>query len=145
MKIDVEIASAILQIVLAIVSAVMSVLVIPWLKSTVFPWLKEKRLYSLVTKFVQAAEKLSETGIIDRDEKRNYVIRLLRDKGYLIDNETIALIESAVKELDMIVDSVGDIIIDEFEESDEPVKSDEMIESGDTQTPEETGEARADV
>lgn len=127
MRFDVETASAVLQVVLALISAVMSVLVIPWLKTSVFPWLKEKRLYNAVTMFVQAAEKLAETGAIDRSKKKEYVLRLLRGKGYVIDDEVEALIESAVKELDMVVDSVGNIIVEEFVETDENEKGESHV------------------
>ena len=44
-----------LEIVFAVLGASFTALVIPWLKDTGLPWLKEKRLYSIVKKFVEAA------------------------------------------------------------------------------------------
>lgn len=111
-----EIASAALQIVCALIGIFLTVVVVPWLNGSVIPWLKEKQLYGLVSKFVQAAEKLAETGAIDRESKKNYVVKLLRDKGYTITEEVEAFIESAVKELDMAVDSGLSEIFDVFEE-----------------------------
>ena len=49
-----------LEIVFAVLGASFTALVIPWLKDTGLPWLKEKRLYSIVKKFVEAAEKQAE-------------------------------------------------------------------------------------
>ena len=43
-----------LEIVFAVLGASFTALVIPWLKDTGLPWLKEKRLYSIVKKFVEA-------------------------------------------------------------------------------------------
>ena len=48
-----------LEIVFAVLGASFTALVIPWLKDTGLPWLKEKRLYSIVKKFVEAAPKVS--------------------------------------------------------------------------------------
>lgn len=119
MNVNVELVGAIAQIVFAVISAVASAIVIPWLKSSVLPWLKEKQLYSTVQKFVQAAEKLDETGVLDHTAKKDYVIGLLRNKGYTINGEVEALIESAVKELDMIADSIGEIFVGELSECDD--------------------------
>ena len=38
--------------------------------TAVIPWLKEKRLYNIVKSFVQAVEKLSETGVIEKADKK---------------------------------------------------------------------------
>ncbi len=58
-----------LEIVFAVLGASFTALVIPWLKDTGLPWLKEKRLYSIVKKFVEAAEKQAEAGTIDKATK----------------------------------------------------------------------------
>lgn len=106
-----EIASSILRIVLALMGILLTAVVIPWIKGSAIPWMKEKQLYGLVTKFVHAAEKLAETGAIDRSSKKDYVVGLLESKGYDITAETEAFIESAVKELDMAVEfGVGEIL-----------------------------------
>jgi len=114
-----EIASAALKLIFALISVVMGSLVIPWIRTTAIPWLKEKRLYSVVQKFVLAAEKLGETGVIDRSAKKDYVVGLLIKKGYVVDDEVDAFIESAVKEMDMFVESGITEITNEFEISDE--------------------------
>ena len=92
----------ILEIILTIISLVISYYVIPYIKNEFIPWLKEKHLYSIVKSFVQAVEKLAESGVIPRGEKKKKVIELLENKGIIV-NETIdAFIESCVKELDII-------------------------------------------
>lgn len=119
-----EIASTILRIVLALMGILLTAVVIPWIKGSAIPWMKEKQLYGLVTKFVHAAEKLAETGAIDRSAKKDYVVSLLKGKGYEITDETEAFIESAVKELDMAVEfGVGEIL-DAFEDESEDESSD---------------------
>lgn len=114
-----EIASAILQIVCAMISILLAAVVVPWLKKSAIPWMKEKQLYGLVKKFVQAAEKLAETGILDRESKKDYVVGLLVQKGYDVNDETEAFIESAVKELDMVIEAGYGEIIEAFEDKEE--------------------------
>lgn len=111
-----EIASGILQIVCALIGILLTAVVVPWLKTSAIPWMKEKQLYGLVKKFVQAAEKLAETGVLDREDKKKYVVDLLEQKGYHMNAETEAFIESAVKELDMTVEAGWGEILDTFEE-----------------------------
>ena len=64
----------------------------------VVPWLKEKRLYDTVTKMVAAAQKWNETHPID---KKAWVIEQLRARGIAVNAYVDALIEAAVKELDI--------------------------------------------
>lgn len=111
-----EIASGILQIVCALIGILLTAVVVPWLKTSAIPWMKEKQLYGLVKKFVQAAEKLAETGALERGEKKDYVVNLLEQKGYHMNAETEAFIESAVKELDMAVEAGWGEILETFEE-----------------------------
>lgn len=66
----------------------------------VIPWLKEKGIYSTIQKFVQAAEKLGETGAITKADKKGYVWHLLEKVGIKKSEKVDAMIESAVKELD---------------------------------------------
>lgn len=119
MEFRADVASTILQLVIAVISALVSIIVIPWMKKTAIPWMKEKRLYSIVQKFVWAAEKRAETGELDSSGKKRYVIQLLESKGYVIDGEVSAFIESAVKELDMAAEVWFEEISDEFEDKDE--------------------------
>ena len=81
--------------------------------------MKEKQLYGLVQKFVQAAEKLAETGVLERKDKKQYVVKLLEQSGYNVNMETEAFIESAVKELDMTMQTGWDEIVEVFEDEDE--------------------------
>lgn len=72
-----------------------------YVKTALIPWLKDKQLYTTVQRFVQAAEKLSASGVIGSgDDKKDLVVRLLQEKGIEYTQEVNALIESAVEELD---------------------------------------------
>ena len=84
-----------------------------YIKTAVVPWLKEKRLYSTIQKFVQAAEKLGSTGAISKDTKKAYVISLLESNGIKVTPEVDALIESAVQELDDAVAEIIEVLGDE--------------------------------
>ncbi len=114
-----EIAGGILQVVCALIGVLLTVVVVPWLKTSAIPWMKEKQLYGLVQKFVQAAEKLAETGVLERKDKKQYVVKLLEQNGYKVNTETEAFIESAVKELDMTMQTGWDEIVEVFEDEDE--------------------------
>lgn len=91
----------ILEIVLTIISLVVARYLIPYIKSDLIPWLKEKRLYGIIKNLVQSVEKQSETGVIDKSEKKSKVIELLTGMGIEIDATVETFIESCVKELDM--------------------------------------------
>lgn len=84
-----------------------------YIKTAVIPWLKEKRLYDTVKKFVQAAEKLGDVGTIPKGNKKDYVVQLLENKGITVTPEIDALIESAVKELDNAVGEIVGVLADE--------------------------------
>lgn len=104
----------ILELTITIISVVIARYVVPSIKNDLVPWLKEKRLYNIVKNFVQAAEKLSESGVISKADKKAKVIELLRNKGITIDTTIETLIESCVKELDI----VSSIIYEEIIETD---------------------------
>lgn len=91
-----------LEIVFAVLGASFTALVIPWLK--------EKRLYSIVKKFVEAAEKQAEAGTIDKATKKRFVVELLESNGITVTPEINAFIEAAVKELDLAEkNAIGEI------------------------------------
>ena len=71
---------------------------------TGIPWLKDKRLYGIVTVLVKAAEKQREAGALPIP-KYDYVVQMLEAKGIKVTAEVKAMIEAAVKELDIAVDS----------------------------------------
>lgn len=96
----------VLDIVIATISIVVSVYLIPIIKNDLKPWLEEKRIYNLVKKFVEAAEKLAESGAIEKVDKKSKVVELLESKGITVDAEVDAFIESAVKQLDIISSTV---------------------------------------
>ena len=100
----------VLDIVIAILSIVVSVYVIPLIKNELKPWLEEKRLYNIVQKFVQAAEKLAESGVIPKVDKKSKVLELLASKGITVTPEIEGFIESAVKELDLVTGTIVETI-----------------------------------
>lgn len=92
-----EIISIILDYALEFIIAVVVILV----TRVVIPWLKEKRIYGIVEKFVKAAEKLKESGQLPNGQtKLEYVTGLLEEQGYTVNDTVRAIIEAAVKELD---------------------------------------------
>lgn len=102
------ITSNVLDIVIAVISIVVGVYLIPLIKTELKPWLEEKRVYNLISKFVEAAEKLAETGVIKKTDKKQYVLKLLEENGVVV-NETIsAFVESAVQQLDIVINTVKD-------------------------------------
>ena len=100
----------VLEMVIAILSIVVSVYLIPLIKTELKPWLEEKRVYSIVQKFVKAAEKLAESGVIPKIEKKDKVIELLESKGVTITPSVEAFIEAAVKELDLVANTIVETI-----------------------------------
>jgi hypothetical protein len=110
----------ILEIIVTIISLVVSYYAIPYIKNDLIPMLKEKHLYDLVKKFVQASEKMAESGVIEKTYKKSMVIRLLENKGIAVDKTIESFIESAVKELDIattvIYEEVTEVELEEEEE-----------------------------
>jgi len=108
--------------VFAGLALVVTAVVVPWFKGTAIPWLKEKRLYSLVAMFVRAAEKKAEAGTLAKPLKKDYVVELLEERGYTVTPEVDAFIEAAVKELDNAAQfTIGELcaVMDETEEKTE--------------------------
>lgn len=105
------------EIIITIISLVVARYVVPCIKNDLVPWLKEKHLYNIVKNFVQAAEKLAESGAITKESKKEKVIELLENKGIVVNATVDAFIESCVKELDMVTSVVYEEIIEaEMEE-----------------------------
>lgn len=101
-----------LEIVATIISLVVARYVIPCIKNDLIPWLKERRLHNIVKNFVQAAEKLAESGAITKESKKQKVVELLEDKGIVVNATIDAFIESCVKELDIVTTVVYEEIVD---------------------------------
>lgn len=85
----------IVEAIVALVAAIITAFVIPWLKGKIdADKLEEIELW--VTVAVEAAEQLY-TGSGRGEEKKAYVVEFLNSKGFKIDAETLdKLIEAAV-------------------------------------------------
>lgn len=110
-----SISSNVAEIIATVISLVVAYYVIPYIKSDLIPWLKEKHLYGTIKNFVQAAEKLAASGAINKVDKKAKVIELLNNKGITVDATVEALIESCVQELDMVTSVVYETIVEETE------------------------------
>lgn len=106
-----------LEIVVAVISLVTSYYIIPCIKDNLIPWLKEKRLYDITNKFVRAAEKMANSGLIQKCEKKEKVISLLKENGITVDETLEAFIESACEDLDLITNTIYEEIVEEDEEN----------------------------
>lgn len=103
----------VLEIAIAGIVLLLTTYVIPWfnkvagpfIKNTLIPWLEEKRIYGIVKKFVEAAEKKAEKENFD---KKEWVLDQLLSKHIKITPEVEAYIETACKEIDMIVKKTVD-------------------------------------
>lgn len=93
-----------------VVYAVFAVLLVPWLKNSAIPWLKEKQLYGIVLRLVRAAEKMGAAGKISKEAKLDYVVGMLAQRGITLTPEVRALIESAVYAIDEEMAKVGTVI-----------------------------------
>ena len=118
-----QIALIIFRLVLAVLTAVSGCIIIPWLRREGIPWLKEHRLYGLVSKFVFAAEKTYQNAENAGEDKYKYVIECLTNKGIEITNEVRDYIESAVEELDLFtleaLGGLADLFIEDYDEEEE--------------------------
>lgn len=103
----------ILEIIMSVISLTVAYYVIPYIKSDLIPWLKEKHIYGIVRSFVQAVEKMAESGAIEKIDKKTKVIELLKSKGIVVNGIIDAFIESCVKELDIISSTVYEEIVEE--------------------------------
>lgn len=109
------------EIVVTIISVVVARYVIPCIKNDLIPWLKDKRLYNTIKNFVQAVEKMAESNMIEKCDKKAKVIELLENEGIVVTDTILALIESAVKELDLIGSVIyEEIVVEDEEEQEEP-------------------------
>lgn len=105
----------ILDIIIAIITIVVSYYVIPCIKNDLVPWLEDKHLYHIVKTLVQAAEKLADSGVILKADKKQYVINLLNEQGIEVTDKVDSFIESCVKELDFVIDTAKDEILEDID------------------------------
>lgn len=112
-----------------VVSVIAAYIIVPFVKDGVIPWLQDRRLYDLIKKYVQAAEKMASSNIITKEDKKQFVINLLASRGVQVDAEVSALIESAVKELDIALKDGIDAVVDAFlDEVNENLDADDVME-----------------
>lgn len=105
----------VLEIIITIISLIVARYVVPCIKDDLVPWLKEKRLHNIIKSFVRAAEKLAESGVIEKCDKKSKVIELLEKNGIVVTDVIDGFIESCVKELDIVTSTIYDGIIVETE------------------------------
>ncbi len=109
---DTATANEIVQIIPIAVRLVFAVIGFLLLRY-ILPWLKQQVWYSAIKWLVNAAEKLAESGQISKDYKKQYVLRLMKLLKIPENDFTSALIEAAVKELDMLEDRLKDYFQDD--------------------------------
>lgn len=112
--------------------------IIPWVMKIVFaaifflfvryiwPMVKPFMQYKIIQWLVNAAEKKAETGAIDKDTKKQFVIRIMELVKIPVNDFTMAMLESAVKELDLLEEKVLEYIKNQ-EKLEEPTKCDEIV------------------
>ena len=94
------------QIILAVIAllgSIMTALVIPWMRGKMSAQ-KYEVMVALIKTGVFAAEKLY--GTKEGQKKKEYVLNLLKENGYILDIDNVeesinAVIEAMVKELDI--------------------------------------------
>ncbi len=89
------------NIIIALVSTVVSAFLIPYIKSRISEN-NQIKLVKLVQVAVSAAEQIAQ--LTDSEDKKTYVVDFLKRKGYFVNTDDIgdeinALIEAAVYEL----------------------------------------------
>ena len=82
----------IIQAIIALIAAVITAKVIPWIKAKTTNE-QQQRISAVVKTLVFAAEQLYGAG--NGEEKLNYVVTRLEDKGFSVDIDEI---EAAIKE-----------------------------------------------
>lgn len=111
-----EITGVLVDAIITICGLVFTGVCIPWLVKTGIPWLKEKHLYTIVSTFVKAAEKMANAGSLTIP-KLDYVVQMLEKRGITVTPEVRAMIEAAVQDLDIAIDGaigqLGDVFIEE--------------------------------
>ena len=86
-----DIINIVIEAIFAILGLFFTGVAVPWLIKTGIPWLKDKRLYGIVTVLVKAAEKQREAGTLPIP-KYDYVEQMLEAKGIKVTAEVKAMI-----------------------------------------------------
>lgn len=129
MNITTEITQ-IIPLAVKLVFAIIGVLLLRY----ILPWIKQQVWYSAIKWLVNAAEKLAESGQISAASKKKYVLRLMQMLRIPVNDFTSALIEAAVKELDMLEEKIKDYFDNESGDSPEGSDNGEAEESKEGQT-----------
>lgn len=119
-----ESALLVLRLIYALAGLAITTVAVPWIRDVALPWLEDKRLYNIVCTFVKAAEKLAESGQLKKADKKAWVLKALEEKGVEITPEVEAFIESAVKDLDLALQSGWQKILDALKGAVETLKGD---------------------
>ena len=90
------------NVIASILSIWVAYYVIPYISTSLIPFLREKRLYNIVAIGVQAAEKMANSDQIRKADKKEYVLMFLRKKGIPITKEVETFIESVCQQLDTV-------------------------------------------
>lgn len=109
-------AAGLVDIIFAGIGLIVLKVVLPWVENVGLPWLKDKHLWALIEQYVAAAEKSAESGFIKSDAKKEFVLKLLQDRGIAITPEVDAFIEAAVEKLDLNIESGVMVFPDIFAE-----------------------------
>lgn len=123
----------IIKLIFTALSLIFSSIVLPWIVTVGIPWLKERRLFGLIRKYVEGAEKKAHSGQISPSEKKSVVLTLLQAKGITITPEIDILVEAAVTELDNTAAHALYLVHEAFEEHSHG-ENGEMIIPAPTQT-----------
>lgn len=107
------ILSNVFEIIIGVLSIVIAKYILPLIQTELKPWLEEKRVFNLASTFVEAAEKLAETGVLKKTDKKEYVLNLLEQNGVVITETISAFVEAAVKQLDLVINTVKDELKEE--------------------------------
>lgn len=92
----------------------------------VWPMVKPMMQYEIIQLLVNAAEKKAETGSIDKEAKKQFVIHIMELVKIPVNEFTMAMLESAVKELDLLEEKVLDYIKSDSK-LEEPTECDENV------------------
>lgn len=111
-----EITGVVVDAIITICGLIFTGVFIPWLVKTGIPWLKDKRLYGIISVLVKAAEKQAAAGSLTIP-KFDYVEQMLAAKGIKVTPEVKAMIEAAVKDLDIAINGAVGVLGDVFVES----------------------------
>lgn len=119
-----NVVSAVIKLVFAGITLVLSKYAIPFAKKTVapfirqtiIPWFEEHRLRSIVDRLVHGAEQLANSGQLPKADKKQYVVDMLTAMGIEVTPEVDAIIEGAVLDLDKTLKELLQAVLDDIKD-----------------------------